>query len=322
MARMLVDVLFLTSLCCSSAIQKSISEHIVAEGVEIREGGQVLMRQASPKHRQAKQANLVETGMKNPRRAPAEAAEAFESPSKIDDSFFGTITPRMAPFIEQNPWFYFASFVGIALAFLSAICFYVKYEDSKDDERREIIRIANRRAAAHIAFGVPRPAFAPPRSLPPPALYRSAVEAAVAAHVAGGRPMRKGPGFIEGMLAHVDNITDNMKMPKFGNPFASPAATTASGASTPRSQLSSQAFSAANSGSSRSKDAVIRSGTVLMARVPEVIFASTTSWQEIGELHAGQQVIAAGPPEAADDYSMVPIKPRGAVDLKTLEVVD
>lgn len=268
----------------------------------------MLMRQASTKHRETNEANLVETGMKS-QRAPGEEVEAFERPSKIDDSFFGTYTPRMADFIEQNPWFYFASFVGFALAFLSAVCFYVSYEDSKDDERREIIRVANRRAAAHVAFGVPRPAFEARRA-PPPAL-RAALPA----------PMRKGPGLIEGMLAHVDNITDNMKMPKFGNPFGSPAATTASGASTPRSQLSSQAFSATNFETSRSEPAVIRSGTVLMARVPEVIFASTTSWEEIGELHAGQQVIAAGPPEAADDYSMVPIKPRGAVDLKILEVV-
>jgi len=270
----------------------------------------MLMRQATAKHREPKEANLVE--LRKAIEVPAEAAEAFERPSKIDDSFFGTYLPtKMAPFIEQNPWFYFASFVGLALAFLSAVCFYVQYEDSKDDERREIIRIANRRAAAHVAFGVPRPPF-DARRAPPPALR--AAEAIPA-------PMRKGPGLIEGMLAHVDNITDNMKMPKFGNPFASPAATTASGASTPRSVLSSQAFSATTFETSRPENAVIRSGTVLMARVPEVIFASTTSWEEIGELQAGQQVIAAGPPEAADDYSMVPIKPRGAVDLKTLEVV-
>lgn len=60
---------------------------------------------------------------------------------------------------------------------------------------------------------------------------------------------------------------------------------------------------------------------MLRARVPEVVFASCMSWQEIGELQAGQRVIAAGPPQFVEDYVMIPIQPRGAVDIKVMEIV-
>jgi len=66
---------------------------------------------------------------------------------------------------------------------------------------------------------------------------------------------------------------------------------------------------------------MIRDGTKLVAKIPEVIFASSTSWRKIGELAEGQEVTAAGPPDMVDDFTMVPIKPKGAVDLKVLQVV-
>merc|ERR1739845_115968 len=43
------------------------------------------------------------------------------------------------------------------------------------------------------------------------------------------------------------------------------------------------------------------------------IFASTKSSKSIGKLRAGEQVHPAGPPETVDGYTMLPIKPDGAV---------
>ena len=58
-------------------------------------------------------------------------------------------------------------------------------------------------------------------------------------------------------------------------------------------------------------------GQVGWLSVLEVIFASTKSWQEIGGLQAGQDVVAAGPPEMVDAYTMVPLRVRILRVLKT-----
>jgi len=147
--------------------------------------------------------------------------------------------------------------------------------------------------------------------------------AAASAHIIQQRQEQGVQGMLK-LSDAVGNFTgvlagENTKMPKFSSPFASASltdATTASGNSTPRSQLSSQQASLG----SEVNCPAIRSGTVLVTRLPEVIFASTTSWQEIGELSPGQKVMAAAPPERIAGYMMVPIEPRGAVDLKTFRV--
>lgn len=65
---------------------------------------------------------------------------------------------------------------------------------------------------------------------------------------------------------------------------------------------------------------VISDGTVCVAKASGQIFESATSWTAISELAVGQQVVAAGPPQLIEGYSMVPVRPHGAVDLSLLEV--
>lgn len=343
MARML-PILFLVCL-------HSISAHIGAKdntALEIGREGQLMRQEADvPRSKQVPKAALAEIGAAEEKRPKyREATEAFAGPSKIDDSFFGGWSPRMPGFIEKYPWFYATAFVGCGMTFMLIVCIYVQQQDAKDEERRDMMRTLQRRMGAHGMLPPQRmgAAFAP-RVAPPasPAAFRAAAEAAAAAPQvpAGKEPVVPAPkaravravqaaengmaaltnavGNFTGMLAG-ENV--KMKMPGLPGFAASPEPTTASGASTPRSHLSSSQQSNASSRlAQQSKYAFIHNGTVLIARVPEVIFASPTSWQEIGELDAGQHVVAAGPAEYVDAYTMVPIKPRGAVDLKTLEVV-
>jgi hypothetical protein len=293
-------------------------------------------------------------------RDEREAEEAFKAPAKIDDSFFGNgeWSISMPAFIDKYPLFYASVFVGGAIAFLIGVCMYVQYEDSKDLESRERRREAiRRRAMAGAAMGVPHGANFAPRGSegkPIPPHLRAAVEAAAAAAIRAPGPVGESSlvskpkaksaaasrlvekstsenGIAESAMARIDALTNatgtfigmlNGESVKTGKDApVENSQSTDSGASTPRSSLSSQHSSAINSSSSRtSRHIGICNGTVLMASVHEVIFASSSSWQQIGELVAGQQVIAAGPPETSDTYTMVPIKPRGAVDIKTLVV--
>lgn len=347
------------SLSLCAVLAYSVSGHVgagaaqVALGVEIGREGQVLMRQGLPPHKEGeapKKSSLAEAGPRR-HRVPDEAAEAFTGSTKIDDSWG---SPRMPAFIEKYPQFYSALFVGGALAFLGLVCFYVYYEDQQQESkrRRMAYAVARRRLASADAVTpslAPRGApYATQNAQPSPAALRAAVEAAAAAVRAeqaqeerrdistltpapkarAGRAMaataENGMHAITAAMGNITGILAGGKPPKLESSRASTADTTASGASTPLSSPPSVvggSAASAISGSSRPKYETIRSGTVLRAKVTEVIFASTTSWQEIGELTAGQQVTAAGPPEMADDYTMVPIKPRGAVDMKVLEVI-
>jgi len=337
---MRVLVLFFLSLPSSFAL--------VSLDVEIGREGQMLMRQDKGKSAVVvRKSNLLEIeaagGDENRplRRGPAEAAEAFANPSKIDDSFFGSWAPSMPGFVEKYPYFYAAAFVFAGFAFLGVICGYVHYEDAKDDERREMMIVLRREAA-----GMPHrmgAAFAP-RGAPPlsPEAMQSAANLAASAmarapvldglrapmhessaptpQARAARAVAAAENGLAALTNAMNQFTGHLggdSMKKSWSPDASTDTTSASGASTPRSLGSSHL----SSESSRSKLAGIRNGTVLVARVPEVIFASPTSWQEIGELTAGQQVYAAGPPVTADSYTMVPIQPRGAVDMKTLDVM-
>lgn len=225
-----------------------------------------------------------------------EATEAFAPPAKIDDSFFGNFSPRFPAFVEKYPYFYAASFVIAGFAFMGFVCAYVHYEDAKDEERRAIMREIRREAA--LSGGMPT-SFA---AFGSPPISNAALQAAAEAAAAS--------------LARAPPLSIPAPDKKFGMECRSQDTTSASGTSSPRSLVSSQA-----TGGSRSKAAGIRHGTVLVARMPEIVFANPLSWQEIGELVVGQQVHAAGPPEIHENYAMVPIKPRGAVDLKALEVL-
>jgi len=66
----------------------------------------------------------------------------------------------------------------------------------------------------------------------------------------------------------------------------------------------------------------IQDGTLAVAKSDGPIFASTSSWSQIGTLKEGTLVAAAGPPEIADGYAMVPIKPHGAVEVAILKFQD
>merc|ERR1719282_22597 len=64
----------------------------------------------------------------------------------------------------------------------------------------------------------------------------------------------------------------------------------------------------------------INKGTVCVAIASGAIFASATAWEHIGEISRGEEVVAAGPPITVDFYTMVPIKPEGAIDRALLEL--
>jgi len=327
------------------AALSSSSAHTAATiGVQVGEKAQMIMRQESSKEKSpevpaaAALAEVSEEDGRPTKKDRQNAAGAFETPSKIDDSLLGNWSPRMPAFVEEYPWFYAASFVGGAFAFMFLVCFYVQYEDSKDQERRVAEKkVAMRRNAASAAMGVPRTGAS---YVPASPAIRTAADAVVHAASRPQHSMRDhmaaAPKAKAAAAARAETETaataatavkDGMSIEKITNAvgnftgmLAGENVSTASGASTPNSQPSSQ-HSFAHSGYSRqSKNSSICNGSVLVARVDEVIFASSSSWQEIGTLAAGQQVIAAGPPEVADAYTMVPVKPRGAVDLKTLVV--
>lgn len=62
----------------------------------------------------------------------------------------------------------------------------------------------------------------------------------------------------------------------------------------------------------------IHDGTICRAKRDAPLFASLTSWLHIGEVRMGQVVVAAGPPELTDGYLMLPIRPKGAVEVQAL----
>jgi len=327
-------------IVCLAALGRSSAHTAATIGVQVGEKGQMIMRQESFKEKSAESpgaaaaalAEVSEEDGRPTKRDRQNAAEAFETPQKIDDSLLGNWSPRMPAFVEEYPWFYAATFVGGAFAFMFLVCFYVQYEDSKLQERHLAEKkVAMRRNAASAAMGVPRtwesdvPASAAPRtagdaaSRPQP--LRDQMAAAPKAKAAAAARAEKETAATavkdkDGMS--IEKITSAVN--NFTGMLAGENVSTASGASTPNIQPSLQ-HSSAHSGYSRHpKNSGIQNGSVLVARVNEVIFASSSSWQEIGTLAAGQQVIAAGPPEVVDAYTMVPVKPRGAVDLKTLVV--
>jgi hypothetical protein len=231
-------------------------------------------------------------------RRAEEAREAIEGSPHVRESSWADASVRMPGFIERHPLFYTSFFVLSGVLVLAGVCVYVHLEDLKEARKKQ------RRATSIFERHIPEVyaqrgvlASRPPHStlederLP---LMRRAQAPTVSD--GGGEPPR---------------------LPKFAT-WRSQESTSASGDLSPRSNAPSQGSS---SDSIRPPISIIRSGTVLMARVPEVVFASPTSWREIGELSAGQEVVAAGAPEMVDDYTMVPIRPRGAVDLKVLEVL-
>jgi GNAT superfamily N-acetyltransferase len=59
---------------------------------------------------------------------------------------------------------------------------------------------------------------------------------------------------------------------------------------------------------------------VYLAKYTAEIYASASSWEILGELQEGDQVLSTGPPESCDGFWMVPIEPRGVVDASALEV--
>lgn len=63
----------------------------------------------------------------------------------------------------------------------------------------------------------------------------------------------------------------------------------------------------------------IKEGARCIAISAAAIFASTSSWDHVGKLTRGQEVFAAGPSVTVDFYTMVPIRPTGAVDRSVLE---
>jgi Tfp pilus assembly protein PilV len=274
--------------------------------MEIGREGNVLMR------RNAEEDIHVQEKPMYGRRA-AEAREAFDAPAKIDDSPLANWNPRMPDFIEKYPIFYACLFVAMGCLVFIGVCLYVYMEDREAEEKRQRRAMANarRQVAQAAAYSQKRAAAFAPAGFPIVRTQQPAAEAKAAAR----RPAHAAP--------KAAAPPGDAKAPKAGG-RRSQETTSASGNSTPRSATPSEnSWRSSGAGDANRQPAisVIRNGTVLTVKTAEVIFASATSWQAIGELAAGQQVTAAGPPEMADDYTMVPIKPKGAVDLKVLQVM-
>ena len=66
-------------------------------------------------------------------------------------------------------------------------------------------------------------------------------------------------------------------------------------------------------------DMAFTEGSKVIAAVDCEIFASPTSDYVIGKLTKHQSVVAAGSVVDVDEYQMLPIKPRGAVQVDYLE---
>jgi hypothetical protein len=201
----------------------------------------------------------------------------------------------MPGFIERHPLFFASAFVLSGAIVLVGVCMYVHIQDLRDERKKQ------RRALSNPLQYIPEDRVRFPRG--PKA----------AASDRGDLLITQAVGSITDIFAG-----EPPKMPKFAA-WGSQESTSASGDLTPRSNAPS--LGSSSDTMRQPPISIIRSGTVLMVRIPEVVFASPTSWREIGELSAGQEVVAAGAPEMVDDYTMVPIRPRGAVDLKVLEVV-
>eukprot|EP00747_Dinoflagellata_sp_TGD_P123569 gnl/TRDRNA2_/TRDRNA2_173839_c3_seq17.p1 gnl/TRDRNA2_/TRDRNA2_173839_c3~~gnl/TRDRNA2_/TRDRNA2_173839_c3_seq17.p1 ORF type:complete len:1391 (+),score=408.67 gnl/TRDRNA2_/TRDRNA2_173839_c3_seq17:98-4270(+) len=61
-------------------------------------------------------------------------------------------------------------------------------------------------------------------------------------------------------------------------------------------------------------------GAILVARWDAPVFASVDSGEAIGTVCAGKAVVVAGETEIVDGYAMVPIQPKGAVELRLFDV--
>mmetsp|Transcript_20009 Transcript_20009/g.36487 ORF Transcript_20009/g.36487 Transcript_20009/m.36487 type:complete len:397 (+) Transcript_20009:476-1666(+) len=64
----------------------------------------------------------------------------------------------------------------------------------------------------------------------------------------------------------------------------------------------------------------VRAGSILLCRETVDIFESTSAWTGIGQIEAGSFIIAAGPVEWSEGFMMVPIEPRGAVQVQAFEI--
>jgi len=65
----------------------------------------------------------------------------------------------------------------------------------------------------------------------------------------------------------------------------------------------------------------VRAGVELVTAEEGAIFESLASYDEVGSVQEGAPVVAAGAAVEVDGYWMVPIKPKGAVELRILRVV-
>jgi hypothetical protein len=65
----------------------------------------------------------------------------------------------------------------------------------------------------------------------------------------------------------------------------------------------------------------VAAGAELVAAEEGAIFESLDSYDEVGPISVGQMLVAAGSAIEVDGYWMVPIKPKGAVELRILRAV-
>eukprot|EP00445_Apocalathium_hangoei_P066758 CAMPEP_0204109716 /NCGR_PEP_ID=MMETSP0361-20130328/1458_1 /ASSEMBLY_ACC=CAM_ASM_000343 /TAXON_ID=268821 /ORGANISM="Scrippsiella Hangoei, Strain SHTV-5" /LENGTH=1008 /DNA_ID=CAMNT_0051059521 /DNA_START=92 /DNA_END=3115 /DNA_ORIENTATION=+ len=69
------------------------------------------------------------------------------------------------------------------------------------------------------------------------------------------------------------------------------------------------------------KPEAVEAGTELIVAVETTLFESPTSYTDLGVVAQGKVVVATGAPVEAEGFYMVPIKPRGAVELQNVRAV-
>lgn len=167
------------TVCLAIGLAPKVAAHVAAVshervGVEVGKEGNVLIRlmrrngeEAHDSHSDLMDASsLNKVNQQRPVRGQvaADAEEAFDRPSKIDDSTLALWSPRMPAFIEKNPEFYGVLFACSGLAVLLLVWFHIYREDLKVEERRQRQAIANARqmVAKAAAYNQKRAeAFAP-----------------------------------------------------------------------------------------------------------------------------------------------------------------
>lgn len=244
-----------------------------------------------------------------------QSLEAQILEEKAKEEVAASLGFRMPDYIEKSPNLYAFGFVCIGLMIFSGICIHVQLEDKRRWQALQQ-RYARDRVVSMLWARRSEPDELRSHQAPADASADEISRGSISRPIVSG--ITKLNSAVGSLSAFISGSNYHNPPPELPKNSGSQDATTASGQTTPRSHSLTSTASVNQPGRLLANE--IQSGTVLVAQAQEAIFASVSSWQEIGEILEGEQVLAAGPPEKVDKYIMVPILPRGAIDLKVLEV--